>query len=221
MGENYPDSNDLIPKDTRADKALDIGAFVAAVIPIPWLAPAISFVLGGISNQRKIRRIHEVLEQLNRKLEGFEDEASKKYVASEEFEELVERTLWQAAGERSEEKRHIYSSFLAGTIKSPGEIYDEQLRFLRDLEVLQPDHIRIFKAMMEEPMRIPSTTTWDTLSQRLSDIPEVRLQDLVTQLEDMRLITGIGRTMVTSQTAWDLRNKFTPYGRRFVRYLTS
>lgn len=222
--EQNPERKELIPQDTTTDKALDVGAFVSAVLPIPWLAPAVSFVLGGISNQRKIKRIHEALQQLNEEMGDFRSEASEKYVNSEEFDELLERTLQQIANERYEEKRNMYGRFLAGAIKSPGEPYDEQIRFLRDLEVLQADHIRIFNAMLQEPdpnsnVYIGSTMT--TLTERLSDTPEARLRELVAQLNDMRLISGIGNTMVTAKTAVDLRNNFTPYGRRFVRYLNS
>ncbi|MCB8947476.1 MAG: hypothetical protein H6653_05610 [Ardenticatenaceae bacterium] len=222
--EQNPDRNDLIQQDTTADKALDVGAFVSAVLPIPWLAPAVSFVLGGISNQRKIKRIQEALRQLNEEIGDFKSEASEKYVDSEEFEELVERTLQQIANERHEQKRNMYGRFLAGAIKSPGDPYDEQIRFLRDLELLQADHIRIFQAMLQEPdpnsnVYIGSTMT--TLSERLSDISESRLRELVAYLNDMKLISGIGNTMVTARTAVDLRNNFTPYGQRFVRYLNS
>lgn len=224
MSEEVQDNTDIIPADSNVDRAIDAGAFVMAVLPIPWLAPAVSYVLSGISGQRKINRIHEALEQLNEELGDFKSEASEEYVHSGEFEELLERTLHKVADERSEEKRRIYARFLAGTLKSPGDPYDEQIRFLRDLETLQADHIRIFKAMLEEPdpnSNVYVGSTYSTLTERLPGIPEQRLRELVSQLTDLRMISGIGNTMVSASTALDLRNRFTPYGRRFVQYLAS
>jgi len=223
MNEENRENSELIPADSGIDKVVDAGAFVMAILPIPWLAPAVSAVLSGISNKRRIKRIHEALGQLNAELQDFKSESSDTYVQSDEFEELLERTLRQTADERSEEKRELYGRFLAAAIRSPGEPYDEQIRFLRDLELLQVDHIRILKAMLEEPdpnSNMYTGTTFSTLSERLPDISEPRLRDLVTQLSDMRTILGIDKTMVTPSTALNLRNRFTPYGKRFVRYLS-
>ncbi|MCH8013130.1 MAG: hypothetical protein IIA61_14505 [Candidatus Marinimicrobia bacterium] len=192
----------MIPDDSQLEKAIDVGAFVSAVIPIPWLAPAVSSVLTGISNRRKAERVHEVLKQLNYDLGTFKSEASETYVKSDEFEELLERTLSQAANERNKAKRSMYGRFLAGVIQSPGEPYDEQIRFLRDLETLQADNIRILRAMMQEPdpkSNIYTSSTFTTLSERLSDIPEARLKELVTQISEKRIVSGVGNTMVSGE----------------------
>lgn len=218
------ENDDIVPVDSNADRALDIGAFMTAVLPIPWLAPAVSFVLSGISNQRKFDRIKDALGQLNEKLKDFKSEASETYVQSEEFQDLLEQTLSKVAAERNEEKRKIYGRFLAGAIETPGEPYDEQIRFLRDLDVLQPDHLRIFRAMLESPD--PNSTAdiglheFDTLMKRLPDIDEEKLRDLVAQLANLRMIWVVTNRKVSGSLALDLRNFFTPYGKRFLKYLT-
>jgi len=69
-------------------------------------------------------------------LKDFKSEASEQYVKTEDFEELLENALRKASEERYEEKRRIFANFLIGAIESPGESYDEQIRFLRVLEEL-------------------------------------------------------------------------------------
>jgi len=48
-------------------------------------------------------------------IKDIQSDLAKEYVKTDEFQELLEKTLRQAAEERSEEKRRAYSKFLAGT----------------------------------------------------------------------------------------------------------
>jgi hypothetical protein len=165
-----------------------------------------------------------VLINLTQDLQGFKSEISETYVKTEEFEELLERTLRQAADERSEEKRRTYRLFLVGTIKSPGEPYEEQLRFLRSLEEVQPDHIQVLRALMQKPDSDLASgfsgSPRQTLSSRLPDIPADHIEDLISQLNDMR-ITNLTtmRTMMTARGAQNLEHTITPFGQRFLNFI--
>lgn len=181
-----------------------------------------SVVLSGMSLSRKLDRVREVIGSLGARLEGLESEASKEYVRTEDFEELLEKTLRQAAEERSEEKRRIYALFLAGAVESPGEPYDEQLRILRTLEELQSDHLRFLKALSQPPeggdglMGSPG----QTLGARLPDMQPDRMADMAVQLKDLRLTSLSSlNTMMTFRGAQDLRGTITPYGKRFAEFL--
>ena len=116
----------------------------------------------------------------------------------------------------------MYARFLAGAIETPGEPYDDQLKLLKELEGLHSEHLLIFKAMLQTPdpdSNVYMGSTMGTLETRLSEIPRSRLHEHVTDLTDRRLIKGIGNVTVTGQTAIDLRNQFTPLGKRLLRYL--
>ena len=117
----------------------------------------------------------------------------------------------------------MYAAFLAGAIKSPGEPYHEQLRFLRTLEELRPDHIRVIRAMLvQRPMdpRAPSGSVGETLRMRLRSMPRERIEDLANQLSDLRLVRLDNQILNTrSSNAYDLRGLFTPYGNRLVVYI--
>ena len=149
------------------ERALDVGAFVANAIP--WLGGPIAGVLAGISTDRKFARVSEVLRGVLEELRDLDSMASKEYVKTEDFEELLEQTLRQVATERNEEKRRMYQDFLIGAIASPGEPYDEQKRFLRTIEELQTDHLQILKALIQMPKPVDGLvgSQMSTLRKRL------------------------------------------------------
>jgi hypothetical protein len=228
MGDDDPD---IVPEDRPSDLVLDAGAVLANLMPaldnaVPGLGFALGTVLGGWVNERRRQRIVEVLDKVRWDLEEAKAtirDVQREYVRSEDFEELLARTLRQAADERDEQKRTIYGRFLAGTIASPGEPYDEQVRFLQTLERLQPDHIRVLKAIMAAPD--PNTNLYmgsprQVLEKRLPDMSADRIEESVLQLNDLRLTRLENfRTTMTGHGAENTRTAITPFGQRFTRFL--
>jgi hypothetical protein len=210
----------LVPAGTRAETALDAAAVVMNMVP--WIGGAVAAVLGGMAVNRKLGRVREVLEGVARELKDFKSEASEAYVKTEDFEELLERTLRQAAEERSEEKRRVYKNFLAGAIESPGEPYDEQLRVLRALEGLEPDHLRVLQAFVRGDAN-PSVwagSPGQTLVARLPGMPEERVKALVGELNDMK-VTNLSsfHVLMTGAGAQNLQHFVTPLGQRLLGYI--
>jgi hypothetical protein len=171
---------------------------------------------------RKLARVREVLEGLVEDLDSFKSAAAEEYVSTDEFEELLEQTLRRVADERAEEKRSIYRAFLTDTIQSPGQPYDEQIRFLRTLEDLQPDHLRVLRALSQapDPSRVMPGSPDQTLGRRLPELEQDRIEDLVAQLNDLR-VTNLEslKVMMTGSGAEELRHAITPYGQRILRYI--
>jgi hypothetical protein len=221
MTQQDPNKHDLLP-DSKDDKVLDIAAIFASAAP--WIGGPVSAVVSGMSIKRKFDRVREVLEGLASDLRDFKSQASENYVKTDEFQELLENALLKAADERNETKRAMYRLFLTDIVRSPGSPYDEQIRFLRTLGELQSDHLRIIKAISEQPdirdgfSGSPSAT----LKERLPDMDATRIADLVAQLNDMRITKLISlNTMMTFRGAQDLRNTITPYGQRLLTYILS
>ena len=214
------DSKDLIPATTKAETALDVVAFVGSAVP--WIGSPVSNVLSGMSWGRKFARVREVLEGLTSDLSDFKSEVSEEYVKTEDFEELLEQTIKRAADERNEEKRQIYRSFLTNAIESPGEPYDEQIRFLHTLEELQSDHLKVLRALSKTPDPDPGMmgSPDQTLHQRLPELEGERVEELITQLNDLRVtnMTSL-KTMMTGRGAADLKHSITSYGQRFMQYI--
>jgi hypothetical protein len=214
--------SDLLSQSTRGENALDVAAAVVSIVP--WLGSPLATVLSGMSSSRKMRRIGDVIARVSAEVKELRTEAQKTYVRSEDFEELLEQTLRAAADEKSEEKRQIYGDFLAGAVNSPGEpAYEEQIRILRTLEQLQPDHMRLIRALAKTPDSTKSGYTGspiETIVERLPGMPEARIDDLVQQLNDLRITnTGQLRTMMTWSGAQNLRSRITPFGERFLAFL--
>jgi hypothetical protein len=67
-----------------------------------------------------------------------------------------------------------------------------------------------------------SSSLLGTLQSRLPDIPAERVKDLAEQLDRMTLTNmgGALTAMMTARRAKDLRSRLTPFGQRFVAYIT-
>jgi len=214
------ENKDIIPSRTPAERALDVTSFITSAVP--WIGGPVSNVLGGISFGRKLNRVREVLTGFAEDLKGFRSELSEEYVKTEEFEELLERTLRLSAEERHEEKRRIYRLFLTETVKNPGKSYDEQIRFLCTLEDLQADDLLILRAISQPPSQDPEMlgSPMQTLRRRLPQMNEQHIRELVNHLNDNRIttLTNLG-TIMTGRGAEDLVHLITPYGHRFVQFI--
>lgn len=215
------DAKSLVKFDDK-EKIIDIVSFVSSAVP--WIGGPVSNVLGGISTGRKIQRVNDLLYEFSEALRNFKSKVSEEYVKTEDFEDLLEQTLRRTSEERNEEKRKILKSFLVEAIKKPGEQYDDQLRFLKLTENIYGDHIKVLKALIQIPPQDSGMigSPSQTLSERLPDMSDDRITDLVQQLNDMR-ITNLQslNTMMTGRGARDLRQSVTPLGMRFISYLAA
>lgn len=87
------------------------------------------------------------------------------------------------------------------------------------------DHIRLLKALLQEPDPDIERThsigsIRQTLQRRLPDMESDTLIDLARQLTDMGLADLAGsNTMMTARGAEDLRLRITDYGRKFAQYI--
>jgi hypothetical protein len=133
--DDYPG---VLPEDSRTDFALEAAAAVTSILP--GLGGAIANVLSGWSAERKRERVREVLEGFALRLANLQSRLSDDYVRSDEFEDILDQALRHAAFEWSRDKRRMLREFLVGVARQQGS-YDEQLRLLRALDVLQSSHI--------------------------------------------------------------------------------
>jgi hypothetical protein len=212
-----PREPDFVPEDTRTDQALELAGTAASVVP--WLGGPLSAVLSGISFGRKIDRVKEVVNGVVADLHEFRSEVSEGYVQTDEFQDLLEAALKRASEERNEEKRKIYRDFVVNAIRRPGGSYDDQLRVLRTLEELTPDHLRLLAAMAQAPPKLSGGigSPSQTLSRRLGGLTRERLDELVADLNARRLtdLQSLHTTM-TAHGAEDLSTAITPFGRKVL-----
>lgn len=214
------DDKELLPSSTPAETAYDVASMVTSLIP--WAGGPISNVLSGQSFGRKMGRIREVLLGFAKELQNYKSEVSESYVKTEDFEEILEQTLRRVSEERNEEKRKVYRAFLTDAVKSPSQSYDEQIRFLRTMEQLQPDHFKVIRALNQEPSANPAPmgSPSQTLKSRLPEMQENHIHDMIHQLNDLRLANlGSLHTTMTGHGAESLSHSITPYGQRFLKFI--
>ena len=210
-----------VPTGLPAESALDVLSTVSSVLP--WIGGPVSNVLNGLSVGRKMNRVNELLEGLANDLRDFKSEASEKYVKTDEFEELLENVLLKAAEERTEEKRRQLRTFLVNQIEHPGRSYDDQKCILRLLDDVEPGHMLILKALAQPPepevFRMSSGSIIATLQRRLPNMPRQRIEEMVSQLNDLKIIhltNNRMHTMMTAPGAAELRNTISPLGQALI-----
>jgi hypothetical protein len=182
--------NAILPKATRAEAILDIAALYGSFTPL--LGSVVSNVLTGVSGDRRFERVRRVLVDLYDRLEELTQD-QEDYVTSEDFEDILTETLQRVWAERSEHKRRSYGDFLLRVIESPGGFFDDQLELLRNLEQLQPDHLRLIQAMLLElgPAKVMGGKTISAIVPCLPDMEENRVRELAQRLDDLH-ITNFG-----------------------------
>jgi hypothetical protein len=214
------DAEHPITRQDAVSTGLDFAAVLVSIAP--WIGGPIGAVLSGVSLGRKMKRVEEVLLGLAADLKDRQNAQSEEYLASEDFQDLMEKVILTVSEERVVEKRNMFRAFLAGAVLEPGEPYDEQLRFVELLRSVQLAHIRIIAACAEMPS--PATgmigSPSQTLAHRLPDYSPQLIAELVGQLNDLRLLrlTSLN-TLMTGHGAADLRGVISPLGHRFLKYL--
>jgi hypothetical protein len=211
---------ELLKQDPNREKALNVLSIVASAAP--YLGGPVSAVLSGYVTSRKFDRMAEVIQGLAVDLRDFKSKVAEEYVKGEDFEDLLEQTLRKAAYERNEQKRKMYKNLLKESVKTQEPSYDEQLRILRVIEQLQPDHIMLIKALNQQPSKVSgfAGSPIQTLRERLPEFPEEHIVDLTTQLNDLR-VTDLRslKTMMTASGAQELRGVITDFGKRLLNYI--
>ncbi len=203
-----------------AERALDVATIVASLVPL--IGGPVASILSGISGGRREQRVLDVIRGVSDDLQDFKSQAAEEYVKTEDFVDLLESTLRRVAQETSSKKRQMYRQILTNAIKQPAGNYDEQGRFLRTLDELDADHLRILQALLQPPESDVGImgSPMQTVRKRIPEFSEEQIQQLVDDLNDRRITTMNSlQTMMTAHGAADLQHSVTPYGRRFLAYV--
>jgi hypothetical protein len=196
---------------------------------VPVLGSPLQSYITGQANERKAKRLKELFLAIAGDLKGIRDRLSQDYLQTEQFADLLDRTLERVANELHEEKRRVYKNILVGIIRDHDvDAYDEQLRHLRTLETIQPAHIAVLRAIMVKPTEEQlwrmdgSGFKMHTLEERLPSMNQHQIEERVAELNGVGL-TDLGNlsTSMTKSGAQDLTTGLTPYGRRFVVFVRS
>lgn len=188
----------------------------------PWIGGPIANVMNARSSDRKLKRVYDTIDVVAKNAARIESDATKKYVQTEDFEDLLEATLRRASEERKDYKRSIYGEFIIRELESPLQKYDEQEEMLKTIERLRLEHIQVLRAFAQEPdseLAEMMGSIGGTLNKRVPQVHKALQAEVVEDLKSMRLITSVNTTItITGSGANDLRGAVTPRGARIIEY---
>jgi len=189
-----------------------------------WVGGPISNILNQYADEKWRHRFCEVVAAIEKKLEDHVSDESKHYVEQDDFEELLAEVMDRAVRERTQEKRDIYARLVSSDIKNPGQnSYEDKLRFVRTIEALTRDQLRLLAAVAEpagSPQNSVISSPLQVLQRRLPDLEREHIEELANDLNSYRL-TELRwlNTMMTPPGAEDTRSALNDFGKRFVAYL--
>ncbi len=203
-------------------------AFRESVVALSSLVPCVGSVLSAIASgrlvDRKLARVTETIDFLRFELGELRADVDEQYVASEDFEELLELAMRRAADERGEEKRRLYARFLAhGMTDRRNATFEENVRFLRTIEELQPVHVEILRILSEESdeNRPQEGVTVQTMQHHLRSMDESDINERMVELGIMGAVTvSPPFRLLNPRSPMKTMDFLTPYGRRLLSYIT-
>ena len=218
--------DDELAEQLKGSRLETIAEGVSAVVAAaPWIGGPLTAVISGRVTDRKLQRVNDALVFLAGKLKAVGNTLEEDYVRSEEFEDLLDEVLPRISRERSQRKRNLYALYLKGVLTNVEQPYDEKLNFLNALDQLQFAHIEVLNAFLQKPDNEKIFSGFggsriQTLRNRLQNYNEATIEELVIQLNDLRLTDAKNlKTMMSSDGAENLRSVVTPMGQRFYSFL--
>lgn len=220
---NEIEKPELAP-ETKKERFAELVAVVTSAAP--WIGGPVAEIIGGAATNLKINRVTEFVEGVLEYVEALHTSAAEKFVKSEDFADILEKTAQAAADERHETKRRLFSSYILNNIAHPEISYDRRLKCLRVLTQVDTRHIDFLLALIQPPstqeinlsMSAPSTT----LERRA---PHLRDElSVIIHETDMLGLTTIRdnylNTMMTGSGAADLGHAVTGFGRELLSFIS-
>lgn len=207
------------PDRPRDGKEIALQAAAVLTSLVPTVGGLASTILSGMSTDRKMKRVWEVLDGISQDLRGRETEAMEHpYVHTEAFEDLFEQTLRKVADEGSADKRQVYQALLVRLILNPSENDEEPRRVLRVLGDLETGHLQILRALMQAPGEgFDGASPFQTLMGRLPGVEVPEVEKLIGDLNNLRLTHLDNLVVMTGRGSPDLRLYLTPLGLQVTR----
>ena len=207
----------------------------ALIAAIPYIGGSISSLLGDYQDRKKHERLTDFFTTLQADISEVKDQVNNKFISTDDFIDIFEETAQKIANERNEEIRSAYKNILLNSILSDSIDYDKVETYLKILERLRPGHI-LFLSIFYDPIKFDndkgkpvgegggiSTTLRSIMKQLLPDWEESAIIDIVSDLENERLISNFVNslgTMMTDRGIHHMSGKLTEKGSEFCDFIS-
>ena len=141
---------DIVLKNTSADYVAS--AAKSALGAVPFAGSLLSEIAGNIIPNQRIDRIVKYAKALESRLSALEESVVNENLTNENFTDLVEESLRQAARSLSDERRSYISSLVVNSISSDDIEYLESKHLLRILGELNDIEIIWLRSYLNPTM---------------------------------------------------------------------
>jgi len=207
----------------------------ALIAAIPYIGGSISSLLGDYQDRKKHERLTNFFTSLQVDINDLKDQVNSKFISTDDFLDIFEKTSRKIADERNEEIRIAFKNILLNSIISDNITYDKVEVFLKTLERLRPDHIFLL-SILNNPIKFDidrgkpvgdgggiSTTLRSIMKKLLPDWEESAIIEIVSDLENERLVKDFVHnfgTMMTDSGIHHMTGKLTEKGSEFCNFIS-
>lgn len=205
---------------TEGVERLRTGA-LAVVQALPF-GGALAQLLGDTIPSRRQRRYEDFVKSIAHALEVLEARIDEERISSDEFADLVEDVQERLQTRRAGEMRAYYAAAIGNALTPERPDPAEQERMLATLDELRPAHLWLLR-LVESTPRGPDIPIGSMDQTILWKVPNADLEAVKRDWADLarnNLVQAYPQMTLSGRSAGDLRQRLTPFGERFLAFVT-
>ena len=218
--KNLPD----IGSKDRRERFAELMAIAASAAP--WIGGPISGIIGGVATDLKIKRVTQFIKDVLEHIESMHSQESEKFVKTEDFADIFDKTAQAVADERYEAKRKLFANYILNNVAAPNISYQIRLKCLRLLEDISTEHIDLLLALLQQPnaaemsagISAPSTTIERRAPHLRTNIKAIVHETNTLGLTDIK--EHYLNTTMTAGGAANLSHSVTALGTKLIEFIT-
>ncbi len=181
-------------------------ALRAAVNLVPYVGGSLDILISSRGQSIIQKRMLKFLDELKVEMSRLDEQAvNKAYLESEEWFDIVMRTLEAVAKTRNGEKVRLYAKMLSSSVSTPADLHYSSEDYLTIISELTPREIRVARVLFNQQHDRPQETEtelqwalgkgWNDMSEQ-SQVPKEELQFALLRLQRAGLAKEITGTLL-------------------------
>lgn len=153
MAAEQEDKNDSSSQPPLYTHPLEstLEQFSAIASAAPFVGGPLATIAKSIAERRQNRRLSSFLEQVVEDMNRLETRLNEDFLSSEEFEDLAEEILSNAADTRQEEKLEAYRRIFLNALTAKDASYSGAARVIRFVRRWDPEHLVMLR-LLHDPL---------------------------------------------------------------------
>ena len=215
----------LVPDGSNLDRTEGVEYVRTGALAVLQAIPfggSFAQLLGDTIPSRRQRRYEEFVKAIAHAVRVLEDRIDEARINSDEFADLVEDVEERLRSRRAGELRDFYAAAIGNALTPERPDPAEQERMLSTLDQLRPAHVWLLR-LIESTTRGPDIPIGSTDQTILWKAPDVDLEAVKRDWADLArhdLVQAYPQGMLSGHGAGDLRQRLTPFGARFLAFVT-